>query len=84
MLLIVVVAGVLAAKFVPVLDKWPADFVIPVRDWVTAAFAWFAVVAKPVTRAISWVLAQPLAFAEALLYRGLPDLDGLRFPGFRS
>jgi glycine betaine/proline transport system permease protein len=73
MLLVVVVAGVLAAKFVPVLDKWPADFVIPARDWVTAAFAWFAVVAKPVTRAISWVLAQPLAFAEALLYRGLPD-----------
>ena len=55
------------------LDKWPADWVIPARDWVTAAFAWFAVVAKPVTRAISWVLAQPLAFAEALLYRGLPD-----------
>ena len=46
MLLVVIVAGVLAAKFVPVLDKWPADFVIPARDWVTAAFAWFAVVAK--------------------------------------
>ena len=73
-LLVVVLVGVLAAKFIPVLDKWPAELVVPVREWVTVAFAWFAAVAKPVTRAISWILAQPLALAEALLFRGLPAL----------
>ena len=61
----------LLAALVPALDKWPADLVIPARSWVTDAFAWFAAFAKPVTRAISWVLAQPLALAEALLYRGV-------------
>lgn len=58
------------SRFVPFLDEWPAEWVVPARDWVTAFFAWLGLVAKPVTRAISWVLAQPLALVEALLYRG--------------
>ena len=59
------------SRFVPFLDQWPAEWVIPVRDWVTFFFAWLGVVAKPVTRAISWMLTQPLALVEALLYRGV-------------
>ena len=59
------------ATAIPALDKWPAELVVPFKVWVTEFFAWFAAAAKPVTRAISWVLAQPLALAEALLYRGV-------------
>jgi glycine betaine/proline transport system permease protein len=62
---------VVLAYLFPFLDKWPAEAVIPVRQWVTDAFAWFAALAKPVTRAIAWILAQPLALVEALLYRGV-------------
>jgi glycine betaine/proline transport system permease protein len=63
--------AVLLAHAVPALDKWPAEWVVPVRDWVTAFFAWFAGLLKPVTRGIAWLLAQPLALMEALLYRGV-------------
>ena len=68
-LALVAVTLVLAA-LIPALDHWPAEWVVPVRSWVTDAFAGFAAVAKPATRAISWLLAQPLALAEAVLYRG--------------
>ena len=66
-----VLATVLVAQMVPMLDKWPADAVLPFRAWVTDGFAWFAAAAKPATRAIAWVLSQPLAFTEALLFRGV-------------
>ena len=68
------VLSILLSKFVPPLDDWPAEWLVPVRVWVTDFFAWFSAVAKPVTRAIAWTLAQPLAFVEALLYRGVPGL----------
>ncbi len=63
--------ALLLAAVIPALDKWPAEWVIPARVWITDFFAWFAALAKPVTRAIAWVLAQPLALVEALLYRGV-------------
>ncbi len=68
------IISTLFSKFVPPLDDWPAEWIVPVRVWVTDFFAWFSAVAKPVTRAISWFLSQPLALAEALLYRGVPNL----------
>ncbi len=68
------IISILASKLVPPLDDWPAEWLIPVRGWVTDFFAWFSAVAKPVTRAIAWVLAKPLALVEALLYRGVPNL----------
>ena len=73
-ILAIIVAGVLAASAFPFLSSWPEDWVIPVRSWVTDGFAWFSVVAKPLTRALSWILAQPLALVEALLFRGIPAL----------
>jgi glycine betaine/proline transport system permease protein len=66
------VAGTLAAWAFPSLARWPEEWVIPLRSWVTDGFAWFATVAKPVTRAISLLLSWPLWFAEAVLYRGFP------------
>jgi glycine betaine/proline transport system permease protein len=65
------IASIIIAKLAPPLDKFPAEWIIPLRAWVTDFFAWFAALAKPFTRAISFVLAQPLAFVEALLYRGV-------------
>jgi glycine betaine/proline transport system permease protein len=67
-----VVASLLLAQFVPVFDKWPETWTLPAREWVTAAFAWLGATAKPLTRMISWVLSQPLALAETLLFRGVP------------
>jgi glycine betaine/proline transport system permease protein len=67
------VATVVLAALTPPLDTWPAEWVVPVRVWVTEFFAWLGAVAKPVTRTIAWLLAQPLAFVEAVLYRGVPD-----------
>jgi glycine betaine/proline transport system permease protein len=68
---ILVVAALLLARLFPFLDKWPAEWIVPVRAWVTDLFAWLAVILKPATRAVSWLLAQPLALVEALLYRGI-------------
>ncbi|MBL8582688.1 MAG: ABC transporter permease subunit [Rhizobiaceae bacterium] len=64
---------VLLAQLFPPLNDWPDGWVVPIRYWVTEAFAWLGEVAKPITRAIAWVLAKPLAFVEAVLYRGVPD-----------
>ncbi len=72
---LLIAATLLLARLVPELDKWPEAWVVPVRDWITAGFAWFAAVAKPVTRMISWVLSQPLSATEALLYRGVQAWD---------
>ena len=68
-----VVISIIIAKLVPVLDDWPLEWLVPARAWVTDFFVWFSAAVKPVTRAISWVLAQPLALVEAILYRGVPD-----------
>lgn len=68
----IVAASLIAALLFPVLNRWPAEWVVPVRDWVTAAFAWFSAFAKPVTRFVSLILQQPLTLAEAVLFRGIP------------
>lgn len=67
-----VVLSVGLARLMPIFDKWPEGWIIPAREWVTDFFAWFSEFAKPVTRAISWVLSQPLDLAEVLLFRGVP------------
>ena len=68
------VISILISKSVPPLDVWPAEWLVPVRVWVTDFFAWLSAFAKPVTRAIAWLLSQPLALVESLLYRGVPNL----------
>lgn len=71
---LVILAGVAAAWLYPPLARWPDAWVVPFRSWVTDGFAWFSAAAKPVTRAISWLLSWPLWLAEALLFRGVPGL----------
>ena len=65
--------GVVASGAFPWLDIWPGEWVLPLRDWLTDAFAWFSESAKPLTRAISAILFIPLHVVEVLLFRGVPD-----------
>jgi glycine betaine/proline transport system permease protein len=69
--LAMVLAATILANLIPALDKWPSEWIVPVRGWVTEAFAWLSAALKPFTRAISWGLSQPLALVEALLFRGV-------------
>ncbi|MCX7349327.1 MAG: ABC transporter permease subunit [Alphaproteobacteria bacterium] len=71
---IIIVLGVAAAWAWPPLARWPNEWAIPFRDWVTQGFIWFSTAVKPATRALSWLLSWPLWLAEALLFRGFPAL----------
>lgn len=73
--LIIVVLGIAAAWVWPPFARWPMEWSIPFRDWVTQGFVWFSAAAKPVTRALAWLLSWPLWFSEALLFRGFPALS---------
>lgn len=73
--LIVLITAIAFTKFVPPLDKFPAEWVIPARVWITDGFAWLAQVAKPFTRSLSWLLSQPLSLAEGILYKGFSVFD---------
>jgi glycine betaine/proline transport system permease protein len=70
-LLAIVVACAALAAVVPWVGKWPAEWVVPFSRWITNVVAAFAAAAKPVTRAISWLLSQPLQLTEILLFRGV-------------
>ncbi len=69
--LAIVLACAAAAAVAPWVGKWPAEWVVPFSRWITNAVAAFAAAAKPVTRTISWLLAQPLLLTEILLFRGV-------------
>ena len=71
---LIILAGTAAAWLLPPLARWPDEWIVPVRTWVTDGFVWFSAIAKPVTRAISWLLSWPLWLVESFLYRGFPAL----------
>lgn len=79
---LIVIAVCIAAKFaLPWTDRWPDEWVIPLKAWVTQFFAWLGNEAtlglftvKELTRFISHLLSYPLYWAEVLLFRGVPDL----------
>ena len=61
--------------------RWPAEWVLPLKVWLTDFFKWLGKEAaigdykfKEFTRSISWVLAQPLKWAEYALFRGIKVL----------
>ena len=72
--LAIFVLGLAASLVFPPLARWPAEWSVPFRDWVTEGFAWLSVTAKPVTRGLSWLLSWPLWLAESILFRGFPAL----------
>lgn len=69
-IIVIVILGVMAAWLYPPLAHWPDTLIVPFRNWVTDGFSWLSGMAKPVTRALSWLLSWPLWFVEALLFRG--------------
>ena len=44
---IIFVLGVAAAWAWPPLARWPNEWAIPFRDWVTQGFIWFSTAVKP-------------------------------------
>ncbi len=76
-MLAVVAASLIAARLLPWTEAWPADWVIPLKSWITRAFAWlandaglFSLQVRDLTRGLSWLLSWPLFWVEAALYRG--------------
>lgn len=81
-MLAIVMVGVFAAHFWGWADRWPSEWVIPLRNWVTTFFDWLGNRAdlglfkfRDITRGFSWLLSWPLHWTEVLLYRGIRDLD---------
>ena len=62
-------------------NRWPAEWIVPLKLWLTDFFKWLGkeaaigdVKVKEITRSISWLLAQPLKWTEYALYRGFKDI----------
>ena len=62
-------------------SRWPAEWVLPLKLWLTDFFKWLGkeaaigdVKVKEITRSISWLLAQPLKWTEYALYRGFKGI----------
>ena len=72
--ILIILAGTAAAWLLPPLARWPDEWIVPVRAWVSEGFLWFSTVAKPFTRALSWLLSWPLWLVESFLYRGFPAI----------
>ncbi|HEY7766121.1 MAG TPA: ABC transporter permease subunit, partial [Aestuariivirgaceae bacterium] len=80
--LLIIVLGLLAAPHAPWLAKWPSDWVVPARQWITDFFSWLGKEAslglftvRDLTRFIAWLLSLPLNLVEGLLYRGVLAYD---------
>jgi len=61
--------------------RWPSEWVVPLREWLTQFFAWLgndagigSLKVRDLTRGLSWLLSWPLYWTEAVLYRGADDL----------
>ncbi len=79
-LMIAAAAGVAASMIWEPAARWPQEWVIPAKEWLTRFFAWLGneaaigpIRVRDITRGLSALLAVPLAFTEALLYRGFPN-----------
>jgi len=79
--LIVIVVGLILTLVWDGFVRWPADLVVPMKEWITEFFEWLGKEAgigsykfKDFTRGISSILSYPLSWTEALLYRGIKPL----------
>ncbi|MGH6931968.1 MAG: ABC transporter permease [Dongiaceae bacterium] len=80
-------ASLLLGKQVSWLELWPKEWVIPLRELITSFFKWlgndldFGIFTfREFTRAISWLLSWPLAWAEAILFKGFRELGLAQLP----
>ena len=77
-LLVLVLIGVaLLRDQLPWLTEVPAVLILPITDWVRSALDWLITsldfgpfTFKDVTRALAWLLYQPIDFAEVVLVAG--------------
>jgi len=67
------IASIVIGKTILPLAIWPETWIVPFRTWLTDGFAVFAAVIKPLTRTLSFAMAQPLHLTEILLFRGVRD-----------
>ena len=80
--IVVTIASVAVAQLFQWTVRWPGEWVIPLKAWITSFFTWLGNEAhfglfsfKDVTRSISWLLSWPLHWTEVVLYRGVSDLS---------
>ncbi len=76
-LLVAVAAALVIALIWDGAKHWPAAWVIPIKEWVSATFQWLDKEAtlgiftvKQFTRSVAWFLKQPLIWVEFLLWKG--------------
>ncbi len=69
---------VLLSLMLDFMKIWPQEWIVPIKEWITQFFTWLDKEAgigplkfKTVTRSVSWLLEQPLDWAEYILYRGI-------------
>ncbi|MGI9373430.1 MAG: ABC transporter permease [Hyphomicrobiales bacterium] len=62
--------------------NWPAELVVPIKEWITSFFTWLDKSAtfglftvKEATRTMAWLLKQPLLWSEYLLWKGAKPFD---------
>lgn len=70
--------------FVPWLIRWPSEWIIPVKDWITDCFAWLGndldfglFKFRDITRGFAWILSLVLHTAEVFLFRGSEYLGSI-------
>ncbi|MEM7634080.1 MAG: hypothetical protein AAF299_05945, partial [Pseudomonadota bacterium] len=69
---------VLLSLVLDFMKVWPQEWILPIKERITEFFTWLDKEAgigqlkfKTVTRSVSWLLEQPLDWAEYILYRGI-------------
>ncbi|MCF8053306.1 MAG: ABC transporter permease subunit [Desulfobacterales bacterium] len=78
-IVLAIVAGVgLAGRHLGWIDAYPDSWIVPLKDWISAAMAWLLhecnlglFTFKEMTRSISWLISWPLKGAQGLLYQGI-------------
>ncbi|MEH6527151.1 MAG: ABC transporter permease subunit [Sneathiella sp.] len=79
--IVIIIVGFLLAYFWDGATRWPEDWVIPMKQWITDFFYWLGKKAgigdykfRDLTRLIATGLKQPLLWTEYVLYRGYRPL----------
>ena len=89
--ILVVVWTALLLPVFPFLKLWPAEWVVPAKDWITVAFAWFASSPSPSPAPSPgclpshWRLSRHCSFAACLRSEMAPaSVDRDRWPAQQS
>lgn len=77
---VIVATGALLVDPLPWTLRLPDEWVVPLREWLTAFFKWLGnefdlglFTFRELTRAVAWLLGIPLSWTEALLFKGSID-----------